>query len=184
MQKKFATQIEGQTKKEKRRRRTFNGSIFSETKRLLSRNSLFKKNHHPSVFTHNTRAHTHTLLSLSLSLCKLSEHCCCCCCCCCELSGVFSSSLSLFLIRKKKKGEEKRKTTEDHPKTVVERGGSNPTERDQNFYNTYTNLSPRRRERRLFARVKERIYAPTHSSLFVVRPFGTTLKAIQLRKKG
>jgi hypothetical protein len=59
--------IEGQTKKEKRRRRTFNGSIFSETKRLLSRNSLFKKNHHPSVFTHNTRAHTHTLLSLSLS---------------------------------------------------------------------------------------------------------------------
>ena len=116
--------FEGQTKKEKRRRRTFNGSIFSET-RLLSRNSLFKKNHPNAgrVYTH-TRAHTHTLLSLSI--CKLSEHCCC--CCCCELSGVFSSSLSLFLS-KKKKGEEKRKTTEDHPKTVVQRGGSNPKER-------------------------------------------------------
>ena len=67
LQKKFATQIEGQTKERKEKKRTFNGSIFSE-KRLLSRNSLFKKNHHPNagrVYTH-TRAHTHTFVSLDL----------------------------------------------------------------------------------------------------------------------
>ena len=97
LQKKFATPFLRTDKERKEKRRTFNGSIFSET-RLLSRNSLFKKIiiQTQGVFTH-TRVHTHTLLSLSI--CKLSEHC---CCCCCEL-GVFSSSLSLsFLVRKKK----------------------------------------------------------------------------------
>lgn len=41
-----------------------------------------------------------------------------------------SRPLSLSFLVRKKKGEEKRKTTEDHPKTV-QRGGSNPRERDQ-----------------------------------------------------
>ena len=123
MQKKFATQIEGQTKKEKRRRRTSSTDRFFQRRRdeeiTLSKLSLQKKSSSKRVHTQHACTHTHTFVSLSLSLCKLSEHCCCCCCCCCELSGVFSSSLSLsFLLVRKKKGEEKRKTTEDHPKTV------------------------------------------------------------------
>ena len=103
LQKKFATQIEGQTKKEKRREEPSTDRFFQRRDYSLETRSSKKIIiQTQGVFTH-TRVHTHTLLSLSLSICKLSEHCCC--CCCCELSSVFSSSLSLFLS-KKKKGEE------------------------------------------------------------------------------
>ena len=119
-------QLRDRRKKEKRRKKNLQRIDFSET-RLLSRNSLQKKSSKRRACLH-THACTHTHFCLSLSICKLSEHCCC-CCCCCEL-GVFSSSLSLSFLVRKKKGEEKRKTTEDHPKTV-QRGGSNPRERDQ-----------------------------------------------------
>ena len=117
--------FEGQTKKEKRRRRTFNGSIFSET-RLLSRNSLFKKIiiQTQGVFTH-TRVHTHTHFCLSRSVnCPSTVVV-----VVVVSSVVCSRPLSLSFLVRKKKGEEKRKTTEDHPKTVVQRGGSNPKER-------------------------------------------------------
>ena len=102
LQKKFATQIEGQTKKEKRREEPSTDRFFQRRDYSLETRSSKKIIiQTQGVFTH-TRVHTHTLLSLSI--CKLSEHCCC--CCCCELSSVFSSSLSLFLSKKKKRGRD------------------------------------------------------------------------------
>ena len=96
LQKKFATPIRGQTKKEKRREEPSTDRFFQRRRRrdyTLETLSSKKIIQTQGVFTH-TRVHTHTLLSLSI--CKLSEHCCC-CCCCCELCSVFSSSLSLSL---------------------------------------------------------------------------------------
>ena len=68
LQKKFATPIRGQTKKEKRREEPSTDRFF-QRRRLLSRNSLFKKNHPNAgrVHTH-TRAHTHTHFCLSRSV--------------------------------------------------------------------------------------------------------------------
>ena len=76
------------------------------------------------VFTH-TRVHTHTHFCLSRSVnCPSTVVV-----VVVVSSVVCSRPLSLSFLVRKKKGEEKRKTTEDHPKTVVQRGGSNPKER-------------------------------------------------------
>ena len=61
------------------------------------------------MFTHNTRAHTHTLYCPSTVVVVVVVV---------VSSVVCSRPLSLSFLVRKKKGEEKRKTTEDHPKTV------------------------------------------------------------------
>ena len=107
LQKKFATPIEGQTKERKEKKEEPSTDRFFQRRRrrdysletLSSKKSSSKRR--ACLHTH---ACTHTHFCLSLSICKLSEHCCC--CCCCELSSVFSSSLSLFLSEKKKRGRD------------------------------------------------------------------------------
>lgn len=95
-------QFEDRRKKEKRRKKNLQRIDFFRDEITLSNLSLQKKSSKRRACLH-THACTHTHTLLSLSICKLSEHCCC--CCCCEL-GVFSSSLSLSFLVRKKKGEE------------------------------------------------------------------------------